>query len=52
MHDDYFEHYHTVFSAGVSEHVYDRDRTSYGDVGPLLGRNVRNCLQKQAVRKK
>src|SRR5499426_1080278 len=26
-----------VFSGGVSEHVYDRDRTSYGDVGPLFG---------------
>jgi len=25
---------HIVFSGGVSEHVYDRDRTSYGDVGP------------------
>lgn len=35
-----------VFSGGVSEHVYDRDRTSYGDVGPLLGKNVRAYLRK------
>ena len=34
-----------VFSGGVSEHVYDRDRTFHGDVGPLLGRNIRNCLR-------
>ena len=37
---------HIVFSGGVSEHVYDRDRTSYGDVGPLLGKHVRNYLRK------
>ncbi|MBI2987559.1 MAG: ethanolamine ammonia-lyase reactivating factor EutA [Deltaproteobacteria bacterium] len=35
-----------VFSGGVSEHVYDRDRTSYGDVGPIFGKNVRDCLKK------
>ena len=35
-----------VFSGGVSEHVYDRDRTSYGDVGPILGKHVRNYLKK------
>jgi ethanolamine utilization protein EutA len=33
-----------VFSGGVSEHVYDRDRTAYGDVGPLLGKYVRDAL--------
>jgi ethanolamine utilization protein EutA len=33
-----------VFSGGVSEHVYDRDRTAYGDVGPLLGRQIREAL--------
>ena len=37
---------HIVFSGGVSEHVYDRDRTSYGDVGPLLGKHVRDLLKK------
>src|SRR5262249_17874697 len=46
-----FRHYqleqvdHIVFSGGVSEHVYDRDRTAYGDVGPLLGKQVRAALQ-------
>jgi ethanolamine utilization protein EutA len=35
-----------VFSGGVSEHVYDRDRTSYGDVGPFLGKEVRSLLEK------
>ncbi|MBI4489519.1 MAG: ethanolamine ammonia-lyase reactivating factor EutA [Deltaproteobacteria bacterium] len=35
-----------VFSGGVSEHIYDHDRRSYGDVGPLLGKNVRNYLKK------
>jgi ethanolamine utilization protein EutA len=45
-----FQHYrldqvdHIVFSGGVSEHVYDRDRTAYGDVGPLLGKHVRDAL--------
>jgi ethanolamine utilization protein EutA (predicted chaperonin) len=47
-----FQHYrldqvdHIVFSGGVSEHVYDRDRTAYGDVGPLLGKQVRDALQR------
>jgi ethanolamine utilization protein EutA (predicted chaperonin) len=46
-----FRHYrwdqvdHLVFSGGVSEHVYDRDRTAHGDVGPLLGKQVRAALQ-------
>jgi len=35
-----------VFSGGVSEHVYDRDRTSYGDVGPILGKKVRALVKK------
>ena len=35
-----------VFSGGVSEHVYDRDRTSYGDIGPILGKHVRDYLKK------
>lgn len=34
-----------VFSGGVAEHVYDRDRTAYGDVGPFLGASIRTCLQ-------
>jgi ethanolamine utilization protein EutA len=35
-----------VFSGGVSEHVYDRDPKAYGDIGPVLGRNVREYLKK------
>ena len=34
-----------VFSGGVSEHVYDRDPTCYGDVGPLLGKKMRGYLK-------
>ena len=37
---------HIVFSGGVSEHVYDRDATAYGDIGPVLGRNMREYLKK------
>jgi ethanolamine utilization protein EutA len=37
---------HIVFSGGVSEHVYDRDRNSYGDVGPYLGKHMREYLKK------
>jgi ethanolamine utilization protein EutA len=47
-----FSHYHgfdeigaIVFSGGVSEHVYDRDRASYGDVGPILGQCMREYLK-------
>jgi ethanolamine utilization protein EutA len=35
---------HIVFSGGVSEYIYDHDKTSYGDFGPLLGKNVREYL--------
>src|SRR5215468_9092585 len=37
---------HIVFSGGVSEHVYDRDPIAYGDIGPVLGKNVRAHLQR------
>ena len=37
---------HLVFSGGVSEHVYDHDRTAYGDIGPVLGKNMRTYLQR------
>ena len=36
---------HIVFSGGVSEHVYDRDPKAYGDIGPVLGKNMREYLQ-------
>jgi ethanolamine utilization protein EutA len=35
-----------VFSGGVSEHVYDHDRTAYGDIGPVLGKHMRSYLEK------
>lgn len=37
---------HLVFSGGVSEHVYDRDPKAYGDIGPVLGRCMREHLKK------
>lgn len=37
---------HIVFSGGVSEHVYDRDPKAYGDVGPVVGRKMREYLKK------
>ena len=37
---------HMVFSGGVSEHVYDHDAKSYGDIGPVLGKNMREQLKK------
>jgi ethanolamine utilization protein EutA len=37
---------HIVISGGVSEHVYDRDPNAYGDIGPVLGKQVRDRLQK------
>ncbi|MFQ5681726.1 MAG: ethanolamine ammonia-lyase reactivating factor EutA [Candidatus Binatia bacterium] len=39
-----------VFSGGVSEHIYDHDKNAYGDVGPLLGENIRKHIGK--IRKK
>jgi len=39
---------HIVFSGGVSEHVYDHDAKSYGDIGPVLGKSMRVGLQKLA----
>jgi ethanolamine utilization protein EutA len=36
---------HIVFSGGVSEHVYDRDPKAYGDVGPVVGRKMREYLK-------
>jgi ethanolamine utilization protein EutA len=35
---------HVVFSGGVSEYVYGRERQAYGDVGPLLARAIRRQL--------
>jgi ethanolamine utilization protein EutA len=38
--------HHIVFSGGVSEHVYDRDPKAYGDVGPFLGKSMRDHLDR------
>ena len=37
---------HVVISGGVSEHVYDRDPKSYGDIGPELGKYMREHLKR------
>jgi ethanolamine utilization protein EutA len=34
-----------IFSGGVSEYVYQHDDTAYGDLGPLLGAEVRRRLR-------
>jgi ethanolamine utilization protein EutA len=31
-----------LFSGGVSEYIYGRERTAFGDLGPDLGREMRN----------
>lgn len=33
-----------VFSGGVSEYVYGHERSSYGDLGPLLGKKIKKYL--------
>jgi ethanolamine utilization protein EutA len=33
---------HLVFSGGVSEYVYEREATAYGDIGPWFGAAVRD----------
>jgi len=35
-----------VFSGGVSEHIYEHDQTSYGDLGPLLAKSMREHLSR------
>ena len=35
---------HIVFSGGVSEHIYDHEVPSYGDVGPYLGKEIREHI--------
>jgi len=37
---------HIIFSGGVSEHIYEHDQKSYGDMGPLLANSVREHLSK------
>ncbi len=33
-----------IFSGGVSEYVYDRTSQDFGDLGPVLGRTIRNFI--------
>jgi ethanolamine utilization protein EutA len=33
---------HLVYSGGVSEYIYSRESTSFGDIGPYLGKAVRD----------
>ena len=33
-----------LFSGGVSEYIYQRDNKDYGDLGPMLGEEVRGLL--------
>src|SRR5439155_109503 len=35
-----------IFSGGVSEYVYEHDRTAYGDLGPLFGKYIREELSR------
>ncbi|MFT5538875.1 MAG: ethanolamine utilization protein EutA [Alphaproteobacteria bacterium] len=36
---------HLVFSGGVSEYIYARDTVEYGDIGPWLGKAIRDRTQ-------
>jgi ethanolamine utilization protein EutA len=36
---------HVVFSGGVSEYIYGRETAAYGDIGPWLGKAVRDRSQ-------
>ena len=36
---------HLMFSGGVSEYIYDREATTFGDIGPAYGAAVRHRTQ-------
>ena len=36
-----------LFSGGVSEYIYARETTSFGDLGPYLGREIRSEAEKR-----
>ena len=38
-----------LFSGGVSEYIYARETTSFGDLGPYLGREIRSAAQKRGL---
>lgn len=37
------------FSGGAAEYIYDNKGESYGDLGPLFGRAVRQCLNRLGI---
>jgi ethanolamine utilization protein EutA len=39
-----------LFSGGVSEYIYGRESTAFGDLGPYLGREIRAAADKQKLR--
>jgi ethanolamine utilization protein EutA len=39
-----------VFSGGVSEYIYERERAAFGDLGPLLAKEVRDQAKKRGYR--
>jgi ethanolamine utilization protein EutA len=36
-----------LFSGGVSEYIYGREKNDFGDLGPYLGREIRNEAEKR-----
>lgn len=36
-----------LFSGGVSEYIYGREKNGFGDLGPYLGREIRNEAEKR-----
>jgi ethanolamine utilization protein EutA len=38
------------FSGGVSEYIYERETTAFGDLGPLLGKEIRAQAQARGYR--
>ncbi len=34
-----------LFSGGVSEYIYGREKIAFGDLGPYLGNEIRQCAQ-------
>ncbi|HEY7164321.1 MAG TPA: ethanolamine ammonia-lyase reactivating factor EutA [Candidatus Binatia bacterium] len=39
-----------LFSGGVSEYIYGRETTAFGDLGPYLGREIRAAAKRQKLR--
>lgn len=39
-----------LFSGGVSEYIYGREPVTFGDLGPILGQEIRKQMQLQGLR--